>query len=96
MTMALVLAVGFFAFAAGFSPACPCIDPWANSATSGSCRPTGPGVSPAACVPLDYGASRCAAWDNHSWHPECGLPGAPDYCENEFCYATGTQVFKNE
>ena len=90
-----VVIAGYFlsagaAFAAKFSPACPCIDPWANIATNGSCRRSSPDVTPAVCTPLNYGASRCAAWDNQSWHPECRLPGAPEYCTSEFCYVNAS------
>ena len=50
-----------------------------------------------ACVPLNYGASECRAWDNSTVNPSCLAPdgsvldnGAPQWCSSRWCYVNAS------
>lgn len=79
-------------------PSCRCINPWANV----SALPDGiydaqnnclrPADSELGCVPLNYGAEGCAAYDDTLLVPTCAnvdgdaRGGRPTYCESAFCF----------
>jgi hypothetical protein len=90
----------------GGSSACPCIDPWPTPApVAGSCRRLqinrehdfGVTNFSEVCVPFDYGAAACRAWDNASWNSACLTAagtvrdsGAPEWCTKEWCYVNAS------
>ena len=84
------------------SPSCPCVDPWVDAAPlNGSCRPLkinrerhhGVLELTDVCVPPDYGAGSCQAWDNATFNTPCmsedGVlhdSGQPEWCTARWCY----------
>jgi hypothetical protein len=83
------------------SPACPCIDPWPSPSAGGTCRSLrinrehdfGVTNFSEVCVPMNYGARVCTAWDNASWNSAClgsdgsvRDSGAPEWCTAAWCY----------
>ena len=73
------------------SPACPCLNPWPKPPANKTCRmvtfnrQSHHAVNDARteCVPLDYGASKCKAWDKDtSFTTVCkgaSTPGSGNY-----------------
>ena len=78
------------------STRCACIDPWAGKApTSADVAACGNGggrvVVDGHCVPLDYGAGTCKAWDK-GLGMECSRRTlAPDSCTNAWCFVNASE-----
>eukprot|EP00816_Leptocylindrus_hargravesii_P013442 CAMPEP_0196825104 /NCGR_PEP_ID=MMETSP1362-20130617/92860_1 /TAXON_ID=163516 /ORGANISM="Leptocylindrus danicus, Strain CCMP1856" /LENGTH=525 /DNA_ID=CAMNT_0042205481 /DNA_START=47 /DNA_END=1624 /DNA_ORIENTATION=- len=86
-------------------PACPCIDPWTDTDTNNeSCRTLTWDIAEddhdhfesTACVPMNYGASQCSAWDANGidvGDPRCLASsdmqkqwGIFNFCQLNWCF----------
>lgn len=83
----------------GGSPACPCINPWPEPDTGQKCRKVtfnrqhhhSVKEARTECVPLDYGAAKCRAWDDEKDHSKvCKGETKPDWCGSRWCYVNAT------
>ena len=76
------------------SPACPCLNPWPKPPANKTCRmvtfnrQSHHAVNDARteCVPLDYGASKCKAWDKDtSFTTVCKGASTPSSGNHQAC-----------
>lgn len=74
---------------------CRCVNPWrAGAIGSGRCRNfTSPSTGQPVCVPDDYGAARCAAWDADTGPSPC-TPDSKEWWCKAWCYVNATDCLR--